>query len=369
MRQKAFFILFVVCILSVGAHAQAVRVIENHTLFSDALSENRIISVALPEHYHRTDKSYPVLYVLDGEYVFSYAIGTMDFISNPFGSLPEAIVVSIPNTDRNRDMFVNLSPDGDFLHFIDFLTQEVLPYVNRNYRTNGLDLLYGWSSASGICIYLFSANPEVFDGYITSGTGIGPRSEAFMRSKIPGNNYKNTYFYASTESEGPRVDALLRLEELLKDLNPPGVRWKVETPETPSHVEMLSKGIYDGLNFIFSDFYVPDSITVQGLSGIISYFTAISKNYNVEIEIPEGIFNELASILSHGGKNEAAIELLLHGTTVYPESPLLFGSLGDLYKEMEQNELAAKYYKTAMEKSAHDMVSHNKYRLLLFGLE
>jgi len=63
-------------------HAQSY--LEDHVFYSSSFSDERAITVALPNDYKQNIQTYPVLYVLDGEYIFNYAKGMVDFLTNKF---------------------------------------------------------------------------------------------------------------------------------------------------------------------------------------------------------------------------------------------------------------------------------------------
>ncbi|UII81420.1 alpha/beta hydrolase [Flagellimonas sp. CMM7] len=189
---------------------------QNYTLLSEHLGENRIIQIHVPKSYNNTDRAYPVLFVLDGEYIFDYAKGIASFLSNDFGFHPEMIVIGIPNTDRNRDLFVDLKPEGAYHNFVSFIEEELLPYISKNYRTNTFKILYGWSSGSSLANYIFVKNPSLFRGYILSGVGIGPKTEAFIKKELKSNAYERIRFFASTEGNSFRTSALKKMSNLSK---------------------------------------------------------------------------------------------------------------------------------------------------------
>lgn len=364
MKMYTLWHVLLIILICGSVHAQGNRTFSSHNIFSESLSESRIINVSLPDNYQGSDKAYPVLYVLDGEYVFTYAVGAVDFLSNPFGHLPKMIVVGIPNIDRNRDLFVTLNPEDGYMKFLDFLESEVLPFINQNYRTNGFNILYGWSSGSGISGQMFATRPHLFDGYIQTGTGVGPRTSAFFRENVPKHKYQNNYLYANCEGLGPRVPGLKNYSDLIEELNPEGLKWKFDVMETSTHVDVLAEGLYEGLRFIFADFYIPDSVAIKGVDAIISYFQQIDSRYNYDVEIPEGAINEGASILFQQKKHEEAIKLLLHGIESHRESSSLPSSLGEVYEAMNKKELAAKYYKMALENSTSIPMNRMKYKAL-----
>ena len=344
--------------------AQSQRVYREHLIYSEAINESRAIWISTPEEYNANDHDYPVLYILDAAYVFDYAIGTVDFLSNPFGYLPDMIIVGLPNTDRNRDFFTSIDLENERAPFVSFLQAEVVPFINENFRTNGFDMLYGWSSASNICTYLFATNPNLIDGYIESGTGIGKRMAAFLEDRTSDHNYNNKYLYALTEGNSPRAAASEKFKETINSINPDGLHSEFALDEESSHVDVLAKGLIEGLKFIFSDFYIPDSIVIQGTESFLKYYEMIDRNYDYDIIIPPGIFNESASILFHHDMGDEAIKLIEHGIRLHPKSVELYGTLGEIYLGKNETKTAAEYFQKALEHS-NDTVNHLKFRALL----
>ena len=354
-------------LLSIASNAQS-RVIQ-HVISSTNLSEDRIITVSLPEDYNSATHSYPVLYVLDGEYAFSYACGSVDFLSNDFGYLPEMIVVGIPNTNRYRDMFVTMNEDDAYMSFIRFVENEVFPFIAENYRANDFRLLYGWSSASGIGIYLLATRPQLMDGYILTGTGIGPRSAELFRNTITDDSFNNTYLYAGTEDEEPRRSALIRFKEIFHSLDPVGLKYRFDILEGSDHVDVIATGLYEGLQFIFEDFYIPDSVTLNGSEAIIAYYQSLSEMYDFTVQIPEGAVNESASVLLNNDQKDEAIRLLEMGMELYPHSATLPGSLGEIHQYDSDTEGAWKYYQMALDRSKDNPTDQLKFQTLLNELK
>lgn len=366
-----YFSLISVLLFCNAAQSQANRIKQSQQVFSTNLNEERTIEVSLPANYETTQKDYPVLYLLDGEYIFNYAKGTVDFLSNSFGYLPDMIIVSIPNTDRNRDLFVTLSPQGSYLAFIAFLEQELLPMINASYRTNGFNILYGWSSASAVCTYLFANIPNLFDGYIETGTAIGNKFAELLTQQVPLNDYTNKFLYANTEglkylnsSGGPRVKGFTKYSALINYLKPKGLKWQFDIADKTNHVGAMPQGLHNGLKFIFSDFYIADSLTVQGAKQVITYYKQINAHYSFDVEIPVGALNESAFILVQEKKIDEATKLIKYGLNLHPESYDLLGTLAELNEYNGNTKLAAEYYKLAMEKASSDLKTQLKYKTL-----
>lgn len=327
---------------------------------SRILGEMRTVFISVPRNYISSTKRYPVLYVLDGEWAFNYAAGAVDQLSNFSGRIPQMIVIGIPNTDRSRDLFVTPGPNGSYKHFMRFIESELIPIINRRFRTNGFNVINGFSSGSGICEQFLATKPSVFDGYIETGSGIGPGTADFLSKTIPLHNYKNKYLYVTTESSGPRVKGLHSYSALLNKLKPNGLRWRMEILEDTNHADVMADGIYAGLKYIYTDYSVPKQTVLGGLSSIVSYFEKIDSNFNYEVEIPAAAFIEMSVVFLTERKTNEAIKLLELGIKTHPRSPDLYGALAELFEETDRPK-AAQFYGKAAEDSKGNRALNNKY--------
>ncbi len=357
--------VFTLAIMMTSLVSVAQDLIKHHILKSEHLSESRTIFISLPPDYDSNNKTYPVLYVLDGEYIFDYIKGTVDFLTNDFNYLPEMIIVGIPNTNRDRDLYVSLKENGGYMLFIDFLEHELFKFVEKNYRVNHFRILYGWSSGSGICNYILTKRPQLIDGYILTGCGIGPNTEKFIKNNIPHAFSKKKYLYVNAEGEEPRKSGLLRYKNLLSDIDPKGLNKKFEIIEGSNHVDVMAEGAYSGLKYIFSSFFVPHHIKIKGYQAVLEYYDKVKKDYGVDFTIPIGAINETAGFYAQQNKSDDALHLLNYGISKYPESTALYGSLGELHQSLANISLAKKYYKIAMEKSTENISDYLKYEILL----
>ena len=78
--------------------------IQNGTVDSSVLGEQRRYSVWLPSGHEASQDRYPVLFLLDGPRHFSYATGMVEYLSRYAEVSAPAIVVDIERQRRGRDM-------------------------------------------------------------------------------------------------------------------------------------------------------------------------------------------------------------------------------------------------------------------------
>ena len=167
-----------------------------HALKSAIFGNERKIRVLLPAGYSdaaNKDRRYPVLYLLDGQNVFDACLS--DVSHHEWGAdetvarlvagnkIPPMIVVGVDHAGRDRAReylpykdFVG-NPDMDEpagKQFPDFMTREVLPLVDSQYRTlqGPANTGIGGSSYGGVAsLYMLLAKPNTFGyGLIESPT-------------------------------------------------------------------------------------------------------------------------------------------------------------------------------------------------------
>ena len=143
---KALSLVFLMLISSSSILAQDITVGFRDSIKSKVLNESRKIMVSLPADYDLSDKSYPVLYRLDGDLnFFTETRGTVNRLANMEEIIPDMIIVMIENTNRNRDMmptntfFFESDPGAE--NFKEFFEKELIPHVNRSFRTSGEKIL------------------------------------------------------------------------------------------------------------------------------------------------------------------------------------------------------------------------------------
>jgi len=153
------------------------------TLHSTSLNEERRIIIHYPrDYFNDTTRKFPVMYVLDGTSQDQHTADKMDILSSA-GLIPQGIVIGIPNTrgNRNRDytppfMRVNVddpaSPFGQADKFLLFVQNELIPFIDSNYRTSGYRTISGNSAGGLFVLYTLLENPGLFQARFCYSTPV-----------------------------------------------------------------------------------------------------------------------------------------------------------------------------------------------------
>ena len=150
-----------------------------HEIRSEVLNETRILNIYLPEGYKASDTvRYPVVYLLDGgaDEDFIHVVGLYQFNNFPWiQRVPPSIVVGIANIDRKRDFTFpathtneqqRFPTSGHSNQFRKFLSEELQPYIRKQFRTNADQTLIGQSLAGLFACETVLKQPELFNRYI-----------------------------------------------------------------------------------------------------------------------------------------------------------------------------------------------------------
>ena len=164
---KKVNLLFVLILISLYSYGQISNektgIIVTSKIESKYLDEKRAIEIYLPPSYQKLEtKRYPVIYVMDGQEYFLHPVAYQRMLRFKDKS-PEFIVVGI-NTDRKKRRKL-LSEDSNKL--ISFLTKELIPHIDENYRTlkEKERLYFGWEMSGGLGLEILTHHPNIFNAF------------------------------------------------------------------------------------------------------------------------------------------------------------------------------------------------------------
>ena len=120
----------------------------NDTITSKYLNEKRSLEIQLPRSYYvKSEKNYPLMIVLDGDYMFNIVAGSVDYLSY-WGDIPENLVVGINQKNSRFDDSsvldnITYTPISSTASFYDFIINEIIPYFSENYRISNFRIIVG----------------------------------------------------------------------------------------------------------------------------------------------------------------------------------------------------------------------------------
>ena len=231
---------------------------------SKILNENRILNIYLPNGYSKkSTKKYPVIYLLDGsiDEDFMHIAGIVQFGSFSWiNMIPETIVVGISNVDRKRDFTFpttierdkkDFPTTGKSENFINFIENELQPFIDSNYNTNNTKTIIGQSLGGLLATEILLKKPHLFDNYIIVSPSLWWNNESLL--KIESKEYKTKKsIYIAVGKEGKVMERTAK--ELYEKFN---TEKKKNTElfykffEKQNHGDALHLAVYDAFEKIF----------------------------------------------------------------------------------------------------------------------
>ncbi len=192
---RALGLLALLAVVGPPARAQVsgppISQIRTERIASARLGDEREIWISLPDRYGETSGAYPVLYMMDAD--FNFNSGVLGGLRQAalLGEMPDFIVVGIKNTDRSKDIFpeeityADGSKDGGRAdRYLDFIRVELVPRVEKSYRTEKPRILYGTSNTGFTAVYGLLRDPGLADCVIAASATLQVKTYLAKRDQM-----------------------------------------------------------------------------------------------------------------------------------------------------------------------------------------
>ncbi len=173
---------------------------------SDYLKDIRDISIYLPKSYEKDSISnFPLTIVLDAEKLFDLYVGSSNYFAAS-DNAPEQIIVGVNISDtRKRDLSFDettskLGPEGK--KFYQFIKDELLPYIEANYKTSPFLSIVGTGMSGNFVTYFLREKNPIFNAYVSLNPTLAPDSSKliidFNLNRLA--TIDNTFYYYMSTS-------------------------------------------------------------------------------------------------------------------------------------------------------------------------
>ena len=178
----------------------------NDTILSKYLNEKRAIEIQLPRSYEiESDKKYPLMIVLDGDYMFNIVSGSVDYLSY-WGDIPENLIVGINQRDtrfQDSSVFDNIThtPISSTASFYDFIVNELIPYFSKNYRVSNFKVIVGQERTANFANFFLLKNDPQIRGVISISPKISENMNRYLNENLSKSNSKIVYTLSSSKRD------------------------------------------------------------------------------------------------------------------------------------------------------------------------
>lgn len=340
-----------------------------HSITSNILSEEREYWISLPDSYNDPQSSYkryPVLVVLDGNLHFRTVATMTNYMSSDvYGSrdIPEMIVVAIQNVDRRRDftpdkiITVRENNTGGGDRFMGFLEDELLPELDKKFRTTPYRILYGHSLGGLLASHAYMRKETLFNSFIAVDPSFGTWDSETMDKKLDSLTDRSfeRFIYIATANWGKRNignrDRHVRFYEALNSKCEGELPAKLEYFEDEDHSSVPVVAFHNGISAIFEGYGISYR-DVESTEQLIQHFQELSKRLSWNFLPPEYLVNQLGYRMiqsASDGDRSKALEYFTMNVENYPESSNAHDSLGEAHETLGNTEKALEHYIKSLE--------------------
>lgn len=230
--------------------------VQTATIESKALYSKQEIKVKLPKNYNKySNEKYPLIIVLNGEYLLNPVIGQTQYQSN-FNIIPSAIVVGIYLESETFFDKYSSEEAGIILEsenkFIEFFKKDLMPYLDKTYKINGYKIVVGDNKSTDLLNSFLLQKKPIFKAYISLDPKFSARTTAKVVERVQRLN-QDVFYYVARSSNTEQFLAQ-GAEEELKLVDNKNFKYHIDYYSEESHHSAVLKGMARGFEKVFYDY-------------------------------------------------------------------------------------------------------------------
>lgn len=397
MIKKLSLILVIIFLInSTFALSAEFNIGERVSMASSLLGDNREVQVLLPESYHSNTKAtYPVIYLLDGDYTLHGISGMLDFMANKAQLIPDVILVGI--SDKGTDIYRQyMTPEeltapfkkedsGKAKLFLTFLEKELKPYINNHYRTANNSILVGHSIAGLFVLNALFESPNAFEHFVSISPSVWLNDHGIMEKAkgfVGKSEHKPTSLFLSLGDETRQ--GVYGVLQLLDEVQPKNIQWQFSHYPNENHNSVGLVALRGDLKTIFKGWFITDGELSSSMTPerLLQHYKELSSSLNINQPIPtpsiksairyfyrqektgdipafmsevqkelpaseQGFIIMLASYVGHFDSPEEALKILQKTEKKFNHSVEYLKSIASTYEQIGNKNSAFKYYEKA----------------------
>ncbi len=251
MKSILFSFLFLACF---ALNAQ----VKKEIFESFKLQEKRDVSYYIPEDYSE-EKKYPLILVLDAEYLFDQVVANSKFYSK-FHGMPESIIVGVhqkENDIRYDDCSfdeANGLPTEKGKLFFEFIGQELIPFVESNYKTAPFKMFVGYDITANFGNFYLFKETSLFNSYVSISPMLAPEMETRIPTRL-GAMEQKIFYHLIVEGEKSKSTAqITAMNSGIKALESEYLHYHFDKYEGADHISIATYGIGKAFDDVFGMF-------------------------------------------------------------------------------------------------------------------
>ncbi|MFS4415889.1 alpha/beta hydrolase [Maribacter sp. 2307ULW6-5] len=324
------------------------------------LQERRDVHYYFPPQMD-ADKRYPLIVVLDADYLFDQTVAISKFYSR-FHGMPESIVVGVSQSkDDIRLEDCAFDPESGLpsekgSKFFEFLGMEMIPYLDLNYSTAPFKMIVGYDITANFMNYWLFKDRSLFNAYVAISPSLAPEMENRVPTRLQAFDKQIFYHLIVEADKNKDRAAILALNDNLKQVEKETLHYAFTEYGGADDISIATYGLGKAFDNIFGMFkpISPEEYKTQILTSEEPVFDYLENKYKGIEELfgfskPVAL-NDIMAIYAASLKKED-FESLKPLSDVckaeYPETMLGFYFEAEYYEQMGEPKKALKTFEKA----------------------
>jgi predicted alpha/beta superfamily hydrolase len=317
--------------------------------------------------------TYPVIYLLDAEDHFDITFALVNELAKN-DKMPNHILVGIPKIDNlirfknltfskenpldydtliNPAFFNNPENFGGGREFLKYIENELIPFVNKKYNTNGYNILIGHSLGGYFGAYSIPIQKS-FSAFQLYDPSVFCNSNEAIKN-IEENlklDYSTNVFisYALAKNEGDQRGkkiALNAIDTLIERIsNYPKIRLDSKFYTDEGHLSMYMYSLIDGFTFLYKGFefgFIMPTMNIS-IEEYSAHYEKLSKTTGFNFSPPIAGIRWVAYANYHQKKWKEAVKSYLLCEQYFVNDYQVNLEIAECYLNLNEIKLSLKYY-------------------------
>lgn len=335
---------------------------------SEELGKSRLIKIYIPKSYKADgDRVYPLTIILDSEYLFDIYVANAKLFSDR-DKAPEQIIVGITqNQESPKERYqdceydpINSMPTVNSTAFYKFIRNELLTYMDNNYRISPFKTIVGSTLTANFINYFMIEEQPSFQAYVNLNPYFAPDVLSMLHDKIPTLETEIFYYIISGNYNGHKHKTTIEVDNLLKSSNNELFNYRFDEFNNSSKIASMGQGIAGSLAFIFDQYSaiskeefkskVANLSPPEAIEYLEKKYVEIEYLFGANIKIRERDIYAIESIILDKEDGDYLIDFGKMINRLYPKSPIGDYYIGRYYETGQEFKKALKYYKNGFSK-------------------
>ena len=248
------FLLPLFAIICISVNAQVKREIFE----SFKLQERRDVSYYFPEDYSE-DKKYPLIVVLDADYLFDLVMANAKFYSEHI-RMPEAIIVGVHQSENDLRWddcdFEETSglPTEKGKLFFEFIGTELMPYIETSYNIAPFKMFIGYDITANFGNYFLFKEKSLFNSYLSISPILATEMESRVPSRLLDLDQEIFYNVVLEKEKSEDRQRILQMNNAIESITKENIHYFFDEYDDPDHISIAAYGVSKAFDNVFKLF-------------------------------------------------------------------------------------------------------------------